>query len=294
MTATLVRIWPGGREFGNQALPPMSLLHHCVRCEESCCKGRTLVRRDEMELIRATGHPDYSRRWSEDIHYLDHGPCAYLQEGLCSVQAVKPFVCQIFPFVPRAELGTWWLYLVSECPAQPLIPAEFITRAVELAKGTLKAWDLQEYESYWNENKVGDFRDDRVRLLIPVYPHQFIAHSREKVKMISATPIAVPGCVGTYVEVIGERPGFQVLRVSVENGGEIPLHAHDCVATMVILEGSARTLGKDGRRVKTGDVVVKGIREPHGFTDVRDGFSFLSISTGEGILQGSDWDLNYV
>jgi quercetin dioxygenase-like cupin family protein len=105
---------------------------------------------------------------------------------------------------------------------------------------------------------------------------------------------AVPGCLGTYVELIGDRPGFQVLRVSVENGGEIPLHAHDCAATMVILEGTARTLGKDGRIVRPGDVVIKAGREPHGFTDAEGGFAFLSISTGNGIFQSGEWDLTYL
>src|SRR5437899_9553156 len=101
VTANLISIGPSVLELGIEAHPEMSLLHHCVRCEDSCCKGRTLVRRDEMEHILVANHRDHFSRWSENIYFLDRGPCAYLRGGLCSVQAVKPFVCEVFPFVPR-------------------------------------------------------------------------------------------------------------------------------------------------------------------------------------------------
>ena len=84
-----------------------------------------------------------------------------------------------------------------------------------------------------------------------------------------------------------------MLRVVVGHGGEVPLHSHDCAATMVVLGGSAFALGRRGRRVSKGDVVVKAPREPHGFSEVDAPFTFISISDGEGIQRETSWDMQY-
>jgi quercetin dioxygenase-like cupin family protein len=105
--------------------------------------------------------------------------------------------------------------------------------------------------------------------------------------------IEVPGCKGTTVRELLVDKGVQVLKVEVEPGGEIPLHSHECAATMVITKGSARTLGKDSHAVSAGDIVVKSRNEPHGFTDVSQHFEFISISDHHGIMQPNSWDMDY-
>jgi quercetin dioxygenase-like cupin family protein len=117
---------------------------------------------------------------------------------------------------------------------------------------------------------------------------------RGVVKMKNSGIVDVPGCHGTSVEMIGAGIGFQVLRVAVLPGGEIPLHRHDCAATMVILSGTARALGAVERIVKSGDVIAKSADEPHGFTDVDMEFVFLSVSTGDGIMHGAEWDVEFI
>jgi quercetin dioxygenase-like cupin family protein len=106
--------------------------------------------------------------------------------------------------------------------------------------------------------------------------------------------IDVPGCMGTTVQPLVSDGSIQVLMVEVAPGGVIPLHAHDCAATMVITKGAARTLGKDGRVVTKGDVVVKAAREPHGFSEIKEPFAFLSISDGQGIVSPKGWDMAYL
>src|SRR5713226_6744271 len=103
--------------------------------------------------------------------------------------------------------------------------------------------------------------------------------------MISKCRIDALGCRLTTVEALSTQEGVQVLKVRVEPGGEIPLHQHDCAATMVVVSGSARTLGKDGRLARKGDVVVKAANEPHGFVDITEPFCFISISEGGGIVR---------
>jgi quercetin dioxygenase-like cupin family protein len=105
--------------------------------------------------------------------------------------------------------------------------------------------------------------------------------------------IMAPGCTGTRVQKLADFEGVQVLKVDVEPGGEIPLHTHECAATMVVIKGKARTLGECSRAVAQGDVVVKIPNEPHGFSEVREPFSFISISDNAGILRQDGWDITY-
>ena len=108
--------------------------------------------------------------------------------------------------------------------------------------------------------------------------------------------IAVPGCKATTVSEIFSNGQVQVMKVDVAPNGEIPLHAHDTAATMIVVEGSATALGKACRFVKKGDIVVKEAHEAHGFSDISQPFSFISISYGNGIMQdhGKNWDLKYI
>jgi quercetin dioxygenase-like cupin family protein len=111
---------------------------------------------------------------------------------------------------------------------------------------------------------------------------------------IETNTLEAPGCNGTRVKKLHEEEGLQILRVDVEPGGEIPVHTHDCAATMVILEGTARAIGKGDRIVKKGDVVVKTAKEPHGFSDIKEPFSFISLSTDDGIVRPDGWNMRFL
>ena len=107
--------------------------------------------------------------------------------------------------------------------------------------------------------------------------------------------ITVPGCKGTTVEELVSENDIQILKVMVEPGGEIPLHTHKCAATMVVVKGEAKVLGKKDKQIANqGDIIVKSSMEPHGFTDVKKPFCFVSISDGKGILQNDGWDLKFM
>lgn len=105
--------------------------------------------------------------------------------------------------------------------------------------------------------------------------------------------MSVPGCPGTTAEVLLNADGVQVLRVNVAVGGEIPVHSHDCAATMFVTSGCATAVGRGERLVRAGDVVVKKKQEPHGFTNVVAAFSFISVSNDGGILRDDTWNLHY-
>jgi Fe-S-cluster containining protein len=129
-----------------------------------------MVTSEERRKIVGLTAQNHFVRWSEDLFFLERGPCPYLKDGLCSVQEVKPFVCQIFPFVPRVVDGEFWLFCVGECDAASKLPAGFTERALQLAQEFFRNRTAQNYANYWNQNKVGDFDEQRVVLKIKVFP----------------------------------------------------------------------------------------------------------------------------
>lgn len=147
----------------------MSLLAICGNCGGRCCVGRTMVSEWERLRIITLTERDHFVHWSDDLFYLERGPCPYLENGRCSVQEVKPFVCQIFPFVPRVVDGEIWLFCVAECGAASKLPAGFTERALRMAREFFRDRRLEDYAEYWNQNKLGDFDDKHVVFRVKVF-----------------------------------------------------------------------------------------------------------------------------
>lgn len=156
----------------------MSLLDVCTECGGKCCVGPTLVTNEERQRIIALTGISRFEHWDDDFFYLHKGPCPYLKEGLCSVQEVKPFVCRIFPFVPRVVDGEYWLYCVGECEGAAKLSPPFIRKARALAQRFFADRDPAKYALYWNENKIDDFDDSRMIVKIRVFEDD--SHQEER------------------------------------------------------------------------------------------------------------------
>lgn len=147
----------------------LSLLTVCTGCRGQCCVGRTMVTGEERCRITGLTAQDHFTHWADDLFYLERGVCPYLKNGLCSVQEFKPFVCQIFPFSPRVVNGELWLFCVGECEAASRLPAGFTERAIQLAQQFFRNRPPEDYAEYWNQNKTGDFDDQRVVFKVKVF-----------------------------------------------------------------------------------------------------------------------------
>jgi Fe-S-cluster containining protein len=147
----------------------MCLLHVCTSCDGKCCVGRTFISLDERAKIIALTGIDKFVHWADDVYYLEKGTCPYLTGGRCGVQAVKPFVCQIYPFVPRVIEGELWLCCVGECDAGPKLSLAFIEKARLMAQRFFSNRKEEDYAAYWQENKIGDFDDDIIVFKVKVY-----------------------------------------------------------------------------------------------------------------------------
>ena len=152
------------RDLQRQHVDPheISLVNVCHDCQGECCVGRTLVLEEEATSIAARTGRDHFTHHRDGIFYLERGPCPYLQEGLCSVQSIKPLICQIYPFVPRVVDGEPWLFAVGECSASRCLNPAFVHKAKILARKLFDRLDQEAYEKYWETHKVGDFDDERV------------------------------------------------------------------------------------------------------------------------------------
>ena len=124
---------------------------------------------EERHRIVSSRGEDHFVHWSEDLFFLERGPCPYLKNGLCSVQEIKPFVCQIFPFVPRVVDGEFWLFCVGECEAASRLPVGFTERAIRLAREFFRNRRSQDYAEYWNQNKIGDFDEHLLIFKVKVF-----------------------------------------------------------------------------------------------------------------------------
>jgi len=147
----------------------MSLITVCTDCRGKCCIGRTMVAAEERDRIIALTGQDYFVPWAKGLFYLERGPCPYLKNGLCSVQEIKPYVCQIFPFVPRVDEGELWLFCVGECDAASRLPLGFTEKARRLSQEFFGIRHPKDYAEYWNQNKGADFDDACTVFKVPVF-----------------------------------------------------------------------------------------------------------------------------
>ncbi len=92
---------------------------------------------------------------------------------------------------------------------------------------------------------------------------------------VEAEPLEISGVVGSKMRwLIGEREGakyFATRIVTLEKGGEIPLHSHPVVHHQFILKGKGAVLDEEGEHeVKPGDFVFVPPNESHGLKNLGD------------------------
>ncbi len=105
--------------------------------------------------------------------------------------------------------------------------------------------------------------------------------------------MTVPGCTGTEIQELFSIERMQILKVDVKKDSEIPVHTHRACVTMIVLSGKAKIIGAEHREVKKGDVMVIPSCQEHGFTEVKDDLSFISIVEGNKIIDGGVWDMRF-
>ena len=67
---------------------------------------------------------------------------------------------------------------------------------------------------------------------------------------------------------VHDSPYFKILNFNFKAGQELPIHSHEIEGqlSIVVLEGEAEFLGKEGATIPAGpgDILISDISEPHG------------------------------
>ena len=88
----------------------------CFECGAHCCKlGGVVATKKEVDAIVADGHLNHFKQLAENVYGTDwgtDGDCPYLTNNKCSIYAVRPLGCRMFPVVQTISNGI----ILVECP----------------------------------------------------------------------------------------------------------------------------------------------------------------------------------
>jgi len=88
----------------------------CAECGGLCCKlGGVVATRNEVDAIIERGYPNYFVEISDGTYgtnWGDNGACPYFQNNKCSIHAVRPLGCRLYPVVQSVSREI----LLIECP----------------------------------------------------------------------------------------------------------------------------------------------------------------------------------
>jgi Fe-S-cluster containining protein len=127
----------------------------CVPGCSQCCDVEGYVYLTEDDLRRIACHvgltaAEFERRYIYRTRHLlrlrkPQGPekrqCQFRDGGACSIHAVKPVQCRLFPFWPEmVENVTGWLKTAQSCPGIGTGPLIQIGTAVETAAEMKRAY----------------------------------------------------------------------------------------------------------------------------------------------------------
>jgi Fe-S-cluster containining protein len=118
----------------------------------NCCEQQGFVYLTEADLARIAGYVgmtarDFERRYVYRTKHLlrlrvpRHSQCHFLREGGCSIHAVKPVQCRIFPFWPElVDSKREWKKTARWCPGIGKGELVQIETARERAQGMKAAY----------------------------------------------------------------------------------------------------------------------------------------------------------
>jgi Fe-S-cluster containining protein len=114
----------------------------CEGCDRRCCFMPVVLPHERENIIKATGIGFLQQRRifsKRSEYYIVKGdPCPFLKDKSCSIEAVKPLNCRIFPLA-LTHTGKDAEWDVSpECPSHKKISYEFIENAKKLGQPLLE------------------------------------------------------------------------------------------------------------------------------------------------------------
>jgi Fe-S-cluster containining protein len=100
----------------------------CIECGGYCCRlGGVVATKNEVDAIIQRGYPNHFIQLSSDVYgteWGDDGTCVYLENGRCTIYAVRPLGCRMFPVVQTRSGDV----ILIECPLAAQLSEELAKR----------------------------------------------------------------------------------------------------------------------------------------------------------------------
>jgi Fe-S-cluster containining protein len=167
----------------------LSLLEHCRRCGFRCCSGESgnprICQEEERQINEADGEGKLILEHGYWVPKKEKGSCIFLNDGLCSLQHVKPIDCGIYPLDPvlDSDGNVNWV-IDEECPAALDLPADFYAKAIVIGLDWIKKFDKAAFDDYWKKYKEGNPEQKIVHLgiILGMKDSPFLKGVREKIE----------------------------------------------------------------------------------------------------------------
>mmetsp|Transcript_14612 Transcript_14612/g.24929 ORF Transcript_14612/g.24929 Transcript_14612/m.24929 type:complete len:197 (+) Transcript_14612:65-655(+) len=137
---------------GDEWFARESVSFHCTQCGK-CCSNPGTVWANQEEIRKIATHLSLSEEnfVSEYAKYFGNGwfqlkkkedtfECFFLNDGLCSINAVKPLQCSTYPYWPDVVTnpGSWMIEARDVCEGinheeAPQIPADHVREQLQTA-----------------------------------------------------------------------------------------------------------------------------------------------------------------
>jgi Fe-S-cluster containining protein len=127
------------------ATPKNFVRFECQRGCTKCCERKGFVYLSEQDVENAAAFLGLTKEEFESKHVYRtknlrrlrtprNSTCRFLKDGGCSIHAVKPTQCRLFPFWPPIiESKSEWRYTAEWCPGIGKGPLIQIDTAIEAA-----------------------------------------------------------------------------------------------------------------------------------------------------------------
>jgi len=109
----------------------MAILSGYCRSCGLCCKHPFILPEERDSIAGRLGLTKRRLLKKVGSHFIiDADPCPFLKNGECSIEAVKPESCRVFPLVLHSSDAKSFQWTVSEeCPMKRHVTAEFFRKA---------------------------------------------------------------------------------------------------------------------------------------------------------------------
>lgn len=138
----------------------MEIGKECQICGQQCCRnsekfGKIALSEHDYQTIKdETDYKDFVQKIESEHGWIylikiKNNNCIFLKEnGKCSIHAVKPLDCKIYPVLFKYKNGDITFFISERCPFHDQVTPNFVEGAKKEALNELKKWNEENLIGY--------------------------------------------------------------------------------------------------------------------------------------------------